>query len=158
MDMTIIRTMTIAAALAVCTPAVQVRAEVSGGIETFPVSSVRLTGGDFRHAQDMDIRYLLAIDPDRLLAPYLKGAGLEPKAENYPNWENTGLDGHIGGHYLSALSYMYASTGNGEIKDRLDYMVSQLKECAEASGNGYVAGVLDGPPFTKHFKRSIKRR
>ncbi len=153
MDMTIIRTMTIAAALAVCTPAVQVRAEVSGGIETFPVSSVRLTGGDFRHAQDMDIRYLLAIDPDRLLAPYLKGAGLEPKAENYPNWENTGLDGHIGGHYLSALSYMYASTGNGEIKDRLDYMVSQLKECAEASGNGYVAGVLDGPRIWDEISR-----
>ena len=45
----------------------------------------------------MDIRYLLGIDPDRLLAPYLKEAGLFPKAENYTNWENTGLDGHIGG-------------------------------------------------------------
>lgn len=110
-------------------------------LEAFPVSAVRLTGGEFKHAQDMDIRYLLALDPDRLLAPYRKGAGLEPLAQNYPNWENTGLDGHIGGHYLSALSYMYASTGNAEIKSRLDYMVSQLKECAEASGNGYVSGV-----------------
>ena len=51
----------------------------------------------------MDIRYLLGIDPDRLLAPYLKEAGLSPKAKNYTNWENTGLDGHIGGHYLSAF-------------------------------------------------------
>ena len=66
----------------------------------------------------MDIRYLLGIDPDRLLAPYLKEAGLSPKAENYTNWENTGLDGHIGGDYLSALSYMYAATGNKEIKAR----------------------------------------
>ena len=153
MDMTIIRTMTIAAALAVCAPAVQVRADAAVGPESFPVSSVRITGGDFRHAQDMDIRYLLAIDPDRLLAPYFKGAGLEPKAENYPNWENTGLDGHIGGHYLSALSYMYASTGNEEIKGRLDYMVSQLKECAEASGNGYVAGVLNGPEVWDEIRR-----
>ena len=70
----------------------------------------------------MDVRYLLGLDPDRLLAPYLKGAGLEPKADNYTNWENTGLDGHIGGHYVSALSYMYAATGDEEIKQRLDYM------------------------------------
>ena len=55
-------------------------------VESFPVSSVRLTGGQFKHAEDMDIRYLLALDPDRLLAPYRKGAGLEPKAENYTNW------------------------------------------------------------------------
>ena len=68
-------------------------------------------------------------DPDRLLAPYLKGAGLEPKADNYTNWENTGLDGHIGGHYVSALSYMYAATGNEEIKQRLDYMLCRIETC-----------------------------
>ena len=39
MDMTIIRTMTIAAALAVCAPAVQVRADAAVGPESFPVSS-----------------------------------------------------------------------------------------------------------------------
>ena len=93
-------------------------------VESFPLSDVRLTGGQFKHAEDMDIRYLLALDPDRLLAPYRKGAGLEPKAENYTNWENTGLDGHIGGHYLSALSYMFAATGNREIGARLDYVLS----------------------------------
>ena len=38
------------------------------------------------------------LDADRLLAPYFREAGLETKAINYPNWENTGLDGHIGGH------------------------------------------------------------
>lgn len=92
----------------------------------------------------MDIRYLLALDPDRLLAPYLKEAGLEPKANNYPNWESTGLDGHIGGHYLSALSYMYAATGNHEIGDRLDYMLSELKRCQDAAGDGYLSGIPQG--------------
>lgn len=123
------------------------------GPEPFPVSDVRLTEGEFRHAQDMDIRYLLALDPDRLLAPYRKGAGLEPLSDNYPNWENTGLDGHIGGHYLSALSYMYAASGNAEIKDRLDYMIAGLKECAEASGNGYVGGVPDGNRLWDEIRR-----
>ncbi|MDB5011823.1 MAG: glycosyl hydrolase [Daejeonella sp.] len=41
---------------------------------------------------------MLALDPDRLLAPYLPEAGLTPKKPNYGNWENTGLDGHIGSH------------------------------------------------------------
>lgn len=112
--------------------------------EYFPVSAVRLTSGPFKTAQQRGIEYLLALDPDRLLAPYLKEAGLEPKAENYTNWENTGLDGHIGGHYLSALSYMYAATGDEAIGKRLDYMLSELKRCQDASADGYLCGVPGG--------------
>lgn len=119
-------------------------AQIPAKVEPFSVNDVKLTQSDFKHAEDMDIRYLLGIDPDRLLAPYLKEARLTPKAQNYTNWENTGLDGHIGGHYLSALSYMYASTGNAEIKGRLDYFISELKRCADANGNGYISGVPDG--------------
>lgn len=119
-------------------------AQIPAKVEPFRVNDVKLTQSDFKHAEDMDIRYLLGIDPDRLLAPYLKEARLTPKAQNYTNWENTGLDGHIGGHYLSALSYMYASTGNAEIKGRLDYFISELKRCADANGNGYISGVPDG--------------
>lgn len=122
-------------------------------VESFPLSDVRLTGGQFKHAEDMDIRYLLALDPDRLLAPYRKGAGLEPKAENYTNWENTGLDGHIGGHYLSALSYMFAATGNREIGARLDYVLSEMKLCQDASGDGYLAGIPDGKQMWEEIRR-----
>ena len=89
---------------------VSANARIPVKVETFPLNDVRLTQSPFKHAEDLDVRYLLGLDPDRLLAPYLKGAGLEPKADNYTNWENTGLDGHIGGHYVSALSYMYAET------------------------------------------------
>lgn len=121
-----------------------VQAQFVPKAESFPVSSVRLTASPFKHAEDLDICYLLALNPDRLLAPYLKEAGLTPKADNYTNWENTGLDGHIGGHYLSALSYMYAATGNQEIKHRLDYMLSELKACQEAAGDGYLCGVPGG--------------
>lgn len=119
-------------------------AQIPQKISSFDVSQVRLTASPFEHAQQMDIRYLLALDPDRLLAPYLKGAGLPPKAENYTNWENTGLDGHIGGHYLSALSYMYAATGNAEIKARLDYMIAELKRCQDEAGDGFLCGAPQG--------------
>ena len=125
--------------------------------ECFEVSDVRLEASPFKHAEDMDIRYLLALDPDRLLAPYLKGAGLEPKADNYPNWENTGLDGHIGGHYLSALSFMYAATGNDEIGRRLDYVISEMKRCQDTAGDGYLCGVPDGRKMWKEIEQGNVR-
>lgn len=131
---------------------VALHAQLPAKVESFPVSDVRLTASPFKHAEDMDIRYLLGIDPDRLLAPYLKEAALSPKAENYTNWENTGLDGHIGGHYLSALSYMYAATGNKEIKARLDYMLSELKRCQDATGDGYLCGVPGGRKIWKEIE------
>ena len=78
----------------------------------------RLTASPFKHRRGIWIcRYLLGImTPTVWLASLFEGGWSFPKAENYTNWENTGLDGHIGGHYLSALSYMYAATGNKEIK------------------------------------------
>lgn len=131
---------------------VGVEAALPQKIKTFPVSEVRLTTGVFKNAESLGKCYLLGLNPDRLLAPYMKEAGLLPKAENYPNWENTGLDGHIGGHYLSALSYMYASTGDAEIKARLDYFLSEMKRCQDASGNGYLCGVPGGKAIWKEIK------
>ena len=125
-------------------------AQIPVKVESFPISNVRLTASPFKHAEELDIQYLLGINPDRLLAPYLKEAGLQPKADNYTNWENTGLDGHIGGHYVSALSYMYAATGNQEIKRRLDYMISELQRCQDA--DGYLSGVVNGRKVWKEIK------
>ena len=125
-----------------CT-AIEAQQPLTTRVESFPISSVRLADSQFKKNQQLDICYLLALDADRLLAPYLKGAGLQPKAENYTNWENTGLDGHVGGHYLSALSYMYAATGNDEIEERLEYFLQELHRCQEAAGNGYLGGVPD---------------
>ena len=132
-------------------------AQTTPKVEYFGISDVRLTRSAFKHAEDMDIQYLLALNPDRLLAPYLKGAGLTPKADNYTNWENTGLDGHIGGHYLSALSFMYAATGNEEIGRRLDYVLSELKRCQDTAGDGYLCGVPDGRKMWKEIEQGDVR-
>ena len=132
-------------------------AQTTPKVEYFGISDVRLTRSAFKHAEDMDIQYLLALNPDRLLAPYLKGAGLTPKADNYTNWENTGLDGHIGGHYLSALSFMYAATGNEEIGRRLDYVLSELKRCQDTADDGYLCGVPDGRKMWKEIEQGNVR-
>jgi DUF1680 family protein len=117
-----------------------VGAAAQEAVSYFPLRDVRLTAGPFLDAQQTDLRYIMSMEPDRLLAPFLREAGLTPKAESYPNWENTGLDGHIGGHYLSALALMWASTGDEAVKSRLDYMLSELRRAQTASGNGFVGG------------------
>ncbi|HVY73553.1 MAG TPA: glycoside hydrolase family 127 protein [Puia sp.] len=120
------------------------KAQERDSFRLFPLQEVSLLAGPFKDAQLADMRYMLALDPDRLLAPYLKEAGLTPKKPSYGNWENTGLDGHIGGHYLSALSFMYAATGNPELNRRLDYMLKELKRCQDKIGTGYLCGTPGG--------------
>lgn len=118
-------------------------------LQFFSLSKVHLLDSPFRHAMELDGDYLLKLDPDRLLAPYLKAAELHPKAKNYGGWESNGvvgegLDGHTLGHYLSALSMIYASTGNQRYNDRIKYIVSELSRCQKAIGTGYVGGVPNG--------------
>ena len=70
-----------------------------------PLEGVRLLGGPLKQAQDADIRYLLQLEPDRMLAYYRERAGLAPKAKPYGGWDGDGrnLTGHIAGHHLSAI-------------------------------------------------------
>jgi DUF1680 family protein len=120
--------------------------------KTFSPGTVKLIDGVFKNAQDVDLKYILALSPDKLLAPYLIDAGLPVKEERYGNWESSGLDGHIGGHYLSALAMMYASSGEKELKQRLDYMVSQLALCQTKNADGYVGGIPNGKVFWGRIK------
>ena len=113
---------------------------------TFPLSDVQLLDGPFKHARDLNIETLLQYKVDRLLAPFRKEAGLTPKDSSYANW--IGLDGHIGGHYLSAMAMNIASTKNEACKQRLEYMIDELKACQNANtkthpdwAKGYVGGV-----------------
>ena len=111
-----------------------------------PLSAVRLTGGPLKHAQDLDAEYLLKLEPDRMLAYFRKRAGLEPKAKPYGGWDGDGknLTGHIAGHYLSAVSFMWAATGDLRFKERADYIVKELKEVQDANKDGYLAALANG--------------
>lgn len=117
----------------------------------FDLGDVQLLDSPFKRALDLNTEVLLQYDVDRLLAPYLKAAGLEPKGESFPNWD--GLDGHVGGHYLSALAIHYAATGNEEIKNRMDYMLGELAKCAVARGDGYVGGVPGGEVLWEEIRK-----
>jgi len=121
-------------------------------MEMFALNQVRLLKSPFLAAQKTDLEYMLKLEPDRLLAPFLREAGLQPKAKSYGNWENSGLDGHTAGHYLTALAQMYATSGNQECQSRLNYMINELARCQDKNGNGYVGGVPDGNRMWAFFK------
>src|SRR5690348_17321332 len=113
-------------------------------LQPFPPEDVQLLDGPFRQAMELDAKYLLSLDPDRLLSGFYSQAGLKPKAGTYGGWESTKLAGHTLGHYLSACSRMYQDTGNRQFLDRVNYIVAGLAECQQANGNGYVAAMPDG--------------
>lgn len=118
-------------------------------LQPFPLASVRLLDGPFLEAQKRDEAYLLKLEPDRLLHNFRVNAGLEPKAPVYGGWESvqTWADirahGQTLGHYLTALSLMYASTGHEEMKKRVDYIVGELKECQDAGKTGLICAFPD---------------
>ena len=125
--------------------------------DEFPLGDVTLLDGPLKKAQDLNVKTLLQYDCDRLLAPYRKEAGLEPKAPTYPNWD--GLDGHVGGHYLTAMA-LNAALGNEECRQRMEYMISELQECADANnknhpdwGRGYVGGMPNSEKIWSTFKK-----
>lgn len=105
------------------------------------LQQVRLLDGPFKSAEQKDSEWLLALDTDRLLHRYRLYAGLEPKGENYGGWESRGISGHSLGHYMSALSLMYASTGEQVFKNRSNYIIDELAECQAQFGNGYIGAI-----------------
>ena len=123
----------------------------------FPLGDITLLDSPLKRARDLNIKTLLQYDCDRLLAPYLKEAGLTPKGKSYPNWD--GLDGHVGGHYLTAMA-INAATGDKECQKRMDYFISELQACADANaknhpawGKGYVGGVPGSDHVWGNFKK-----
>jgi hypothetical protein len=109
-----------------------------------PLDAVRLTGGPLKQAQVLDGAYLLKLEPDRMLVYLRERAGLSVSARPYAGWDGAGrqLTGHIAGHYLSAVSYMYQATGDEQFKQRADYIVAQLKEVQDKRGDGYIGALL----------------
>jgi DUF1680 family protein len=118
-------------------------------VEPFDLTDVRLLDGPFRDAMLRDQKYLLSLDPDRLLLNFRVNVGLSSSAQPLGGWEEPSceLRGHSLGHYLSALSLMYASTGDARFKRRVDYIVVELAQCQSNSPMaGFHAGYLSAFP------------
>lgn len=125
--------------------------------DEFPLGDITLLDGPLKHARDLNAQVLLKYDCDRMLAPYRKEASLQPRKPSYPNWD--GLDGHVGGHYLSALA-INAATGNEECRKRMEYMISELQLVLDANNqrheawcHNYIGGVPNSAKMWTAFSK-----
>lgn len=104
-------------------------------IRNFALNKIELCDPVLENAFRKEQEYLRSIDMDRLLAGFRETAGLPKKAERYPGgWEDAEIAGHTLGHYMTALSQLYAATGARDIEERLNYMLGELAECQAESG------------------------
>lgn len=112
-------------------------------IEAYPfdLGQVKLLPSPFERAMKINQKYLLDLDADRMLWPYHERAGLPTKGERYGGWELKDIVGQTTGHYTSALSLMYASSGDRRFKERVDYIVNEIAKAQKEHGNGYTGPV-----------------
>lgn len=108
---------------------------------TFPLEDVSIAAGPFKQAMEADERFLLLLEPDRLLADFREHSGLKAKGQRYGGWESSGLAGHTLGHYLSACAMEYAATGDKRFLDKVNYIVKELDECQQARKTGYLGAI-----------------
>lgn len=136
----------------------------------FDLEQVTLLDGPMKTAMELNFKTLMQYDVDRLLTPYIRQSGLsadansayyqwEQKHPSFPNWGsgNFNLDGHVGGHYLSALSLAWAACRDegmkAQLKERINYMVGVMKECQDNyDGNtDGLYGFIGGQPINQSW-------
>ena len=141
----------------------------------FNLQEVTLLDGPFKTAMDKNIDMLLQYDTDRLLTPFVRQAGLsattdsqspyyqwETKHPNFKNWGGDAgfdLSGHVGGHYVSALSLAWAATRDeaqrARLKERLDYMLKVMKDCQDQYDQNTegLYGFIGGQPINDSWRK-----
>ena len=156
-------------------------AKVSAQSELYPkhfdLEQVTLLDGPMKQAMDININMLLQYDVDRLLTPFVRQAGLSATSDTnskyyhwvnlHPSFTNWGdnsfnLEGHVGGHYLSALALAYAACHDAEtkavLKERMDYMIDIMKDCQDQYDNNTegLYGFIGGQPINNDWKTLYK--
>ncbi|GIF39372.1 beta-L-arabinofuranosidase domain-containing protein [Actinoplanes xinjiangensis] len=101
----------------------------------FSLDEVDLAPSVFTEKRDRMLAYARAYPADRVLSNFRAAAGLDTLGAAPPGgWDDaTGnLRGHYSGHFLSMLAQAWAGTGEKVFKDRLDQIVTGLKQCQDA--------------------------
>lgn len=124
-------------------------------VRPFALDQVSLDESVFTRAQQQMLHLARVYPADRMLAVFRTTAGIDTKGARPPGgWEGPGhpdeeawgpddypgksapranlLRGHFAGHFLSAVAQAYATTGEVELGEKLDYLVTSLGECQEA--------------------------
>jgi len=88
--------------------------------KAFSLEDVRLLDGPFKRAMELDRKYLLLLDVDRLLHNFRVNAGLPSSAEplGAGKSQSVSCGDTRSGSYMTACALMYASTGDERLKEK----------------------------------------
>lgn len=113
--------------------------------QLFSLADVRVEDPHMLLLQELDHKYLLELDVDKLLSWFRREAGVSQRGvEPYPFWESEDLfgggplSGHILGFWLSSMAMMYESTGDENIIPKVKKALDGLRECQLADGEGFI--------------------
>ena len=109
-------------------------------LSDFSMGDVTLLDAYEVNALSKEIDYLKSLDADKLLKGFCSLANVENSASVYGGWENTAIKGHTLGHYLTAVSQAYATTGDTQLLSITNHIVEVLAQCQNAQ-TGYLAAI-----------------
>lgn len=123
-------------------------------ISPLPLKNVKLLNSLFYQRYELNRKYMLSLDNNKLLQNFYYEAGISKsgnitvnKDGNYQDfywgWESPSnqLRGHFLGHWLSAAAYMYAETGDPVIKNKADQIIDELAICQKNNGGEWVGSI-----------------
>ena len=129
----------VAASLVACSSN-QASEPLEKALEDFSMSDIELLDSYEKNAFEKEIKYLKNLDADKLLRGFCDIGGIESTAEKYGGWETSSIQGHTLGHYLTAVSQGYATSGDKKLKEIADHIVAVLAEC-QNKDSGYLAAI-----------------
>lgn len=113
----------------------------------YSIADVKVTDEYSVNLYEKDVKYLLAIDENRLLAGFYENAGIATKYVRYGGWENSLIGGHTLGHYMTAIAQGYANPLTSEenrrkLSRKIDNILDSLSACQnESKGKtGFIFG------------------
>ncbi len=109
-------------------------------LKDFNISDVVILDAYEVNAFEKEVAYLKKLDADKLLKGFCNIAGVKSDATLYGGWENTAIKGHTLGHYLTAVSQAYATSGDKELLQIANHIVDVLAQC-QNSETGYLAAI-----------------
>lgn len=113
---------------------------LDNALNDVPMTDVELLDTYEQNAFNLEVKYLKKLDADKLLRGFCDIAGIESTDEKYGGWETSSIQGHTMGHYLTAVSQSYATSGDNKLKEITDYIISVLSECQNPQ-TGYLAAI-----------------
>lgn len=109
-------------------------------LKEFSLGDVKILDRYETNAFSLEQKYLLSLDEERLLRGFCDIAGITSNAPLYGGWENSNIQGHTMGHYLTALSQAFAYTKSNAFEKKIDRILHVLGEC-QKKNKGYLAAI-----------------